>query len=83
MKLALLALLSLVSFPVMAAVPHFNIELILHWVFVLLVIGIIFGLVLFLVRKAPFIPPEFKTVIEYICWALLIVAVIYVLLSLI
>lgn len=83
MKTALLAFLSAISFPVMAAVPKFNIEAIVHAALVLIVIGIIFGGLLFLVRKAPFMPSEIKTTIEYILWVLLVVAGIYFLLTLI
>jgi hypothetical protein len=84
MTLALALLLSTICFPVMAAtVPDFNIKVIIHWALVLIAVGIIFGGLLFLVRKAPFIPAEFKAVIEYILWALLIIAGIYFLLTLI
>jgi len=86
MKLALFSLLGLITLPVMAAtgaVPTFDIKVIVHWALVLIVVGLIFGGLLFLVRRAPFIPPEIKTVIEYILWALLVVAAIYFLLTLI
>lgn len=49
----------------------------------LIVYGIIFGILYFLITKAPFIPDTWKTVIIYILYALAAVAIIYLLLGLV
>ncbi len=49
----------------------------------LIVVGLIFGIAIFLVRKAPMIPPEVKTVIEYVLYFAAAIFAIYLLLSLI
>ncbi len=49
----------------------------------LIVIGLVLGLLLLLVRKAPFIPPEWKTGIEYVIYFIVILFVINLLLGLI
>lgn len=49
----------------------------LAFVVVILVIGLIAGVAIFLIRRAPFIPGEFKQAAE---WIILAVALIYLLL---
>jgi hypothetical protein len=74
MKVALLALLSLISFPVMAATVTAG--TLVGWVVSLIILGIVCGLLIFLVRRAPFIPHEWKTGIEYLIYVVVILIVI-------
>jgi drug/metabolite transporter (DMT)-like permease len=74
MKLVLALLLSTICFPVMAATVSAN--TLVGWVVSLIVLGIICGLLIFLVRKAPFIPPEWKTGIEYLIYLVVVLIVI-------
>jgi hypothetical protein len=64
MKYAL-ALLALVSVPALAAVSM-SMGGLVDLVVYLIIIGVVFGLLWFLVDKAPFIPEPFKTWIKYV-----------------
>lgn len=74
------ALLCLLPTSVLAA-TNFDIRSIVTFGLKLLVIAMIFGALLFLVRKAPFIPADVKTWIEYALYFLLVVAIILYLLT--
>lgn len=63
MKLALFALLSTLSFPVMAA--GFTLGSIVMYILVLIGIAIVFGILYYLVGAAPLIPPLGKQLIQY------------------
>ena len=82
-ELVLFSILSAMAVPALAADPTFNIEHIVHWFVVMIVVAVIFGILLFLVRRAPFIDAMIKQVIEYILWFLLAMAAIAVLLGMI
>lgn len=77
----LMPLLMLLPYEVWAATPNFDIATIVHWAVVLIIVAVIFGILLFLVRRAPFIDPPIKQGIEYVLWFLLALAVIAVLLG--
>jgi len=74
MKLALY-LFGLFPTLALSAAPLFTPEGVVRMVVTLIVVGIVFGLLYYLVEKAPFIPPEFKTGIKYF---LLFVVVLFV-----
>jgi len=74
MKLALTLLLSMICFPAMAATVTAG--TLVGWVVSLIILGIVCGLLIFLVRKAPFIPPEWKSGIEYLIYFIVILIVI-------
>ncbi len=64
MKLALALLLTLVAAPALAVV-NIGMEGLISTVIYLIVIGAVFGILIFLVNKAPFIPAEWKQFIIY------------------
>lgn len=78
-RIALFAGLSLIAGPAFAA---FGVESLINMVIYLLIVGAIAGLLIFLVRRAPFIPGEFKSVIEYVIYFVLVIMLIYFLLGL-
>lgn len=82
MKLAL-ALFSMFPTLALAAQPMFTPEGVVRMVVTLIVIGIVFGLLYYLVDKAPFIPPEFKTGIKYFLLFVVVLFVIGLLLKMI
>lgn len=43
----------------------------------LIVVGLLLGLAIFMIRKAPFIPGEFKQGAEWLCWALAILVILF------
>lgn len=53
-----------------------NITSLVQFVFMLLIVGMIFGLLYWLVQKAPFIPDPFKPVILWILLAIMVAFVI-------
>lgn len=73
MKHLLALTLALVSPLALAATA--NMRGLVDFVIDLVIIGVIFGILLWLVRRAPFIPAEGKTLIEY---ALYFIAAIFV-----
>lgn len=80
-KLFLLSILSLLPLPVMAAMPSVTPRQIVYDILILVGLGLIFGLLVFLIRKAPFIPPDVKQWIEYALYVLVVIAVIFAILS--
>lgn len=86
MKTSLPALLAFFSFSAFAIVNppsmHGTMEVLLQWAIKLVIVAVIFGGLLYLVRKAPMIPAELKVWIEYILWAILIIVCLYFLISL-
>jgi hypothetical protein len=65
MKYALFAILALVTTPVLAVVSM-SMSGLVDLVVYLIIIGVVFGLLWFLVDRAPFIPEPFKTWIKYV-----------------
>lgn len=82
MKYALAIILSLVSLPAFAAV-NMSISGLVEFVVYLLIVGIIFGGLLWLVGKAPFIPDAGKQVITWIIYLVGALMIINLLLGLI
>lgn len=52
------------------------IEGLIAFVIAALVIGLIAGVLILLVRRAPFIPPDFKAIVEWIIIAIAILALL-------
>ncbi len=80
MKYALAAILALAS-PLALASINMSVEGLVEFVIYLLVIGIIFGILLFIVGRAPFIPEPWKQVIVWIIYLVGALLVINVLLG--
>ena len=72
--------LAFVSVPAFAAL-NMSIEGIVEVFLYLLVAALIFGILIFLLRRAPFIPAEWKVWIEYILYFLAALVVINLLLG--
>lgn len=81
-KLALFSLLSLVPLHALAA-ASVTTDGIVNLVVYMIIIGIVFGLLFFLVDRAPFIPPEWKTVIKYVIIFIAVLFLINLLLGLV
>lgn len=79
-QLALFGVLSLIAMPAFAAIGV-SVEGLVEFVVYLLVIGLIFGILLFIVARAPFIPPEWKNIINWIIYLIGALMVINILLS--
>lgn len=79
-RLALFSLLALASAPALAAIGV-SIQGLVELVIYLIVLGLIVGLLLFLVAKAPFIPAEWKTWINYVIYFVCVLLLINFLLS--
>lgn len=82
MKYALALLLSFFSATAFAAGGG-DVGGFVNFVIYLIVAGVIFGILLWLVAKAPFIPAEGKTIINYVLYFVAALFVINLLLSLI
>lgn len=65
MKFVLALLLSFIALPAFAAVVNIGMDSLISTVIYLIVIGFIFGILLFLVNRAPFIPAEWKVFVVY------------------
>ena len=79
---ALFAILLAVSSP-LAFAATISMGGLVETVVFLIIIGFVLGLLIFLVRKAPFIPPEWKSGIEYFIYFIVILLVINLLLGLV
>ncbi len=73
--------LLLVSAPAFAAIT-LSMQSLVEVVVALIIIGLVLGILIFLVRKAPFIPPEWKSGIEYFIYFIAALVVINFLLGL-
>lgn len=80
MKRLLPLLLAIVPLPAFAAI-NMSIEGLVEFVIYLLVIGLIFGILLFIVGRAPFIPAPWKEVITWIIYLVGALMVINILLG--
>ncbi len=72
--------LMLVATPAFAAITM-SMGGLVELVVALIIAGVIFGLLILLVRKAPFIPPEWKSGIEYVIIFVAVLIVINILLG--
>jgi hypothetical protein len=75
--------LSAIPAAALAAMPTLGMRQIVLYILVAIGLAIIFGGLIFLIRKAPFIPADVKQWIEYLLYALVVIAIIFVILGLI
>ena len=80
-QLLLLSVLSMLPMPLLAAMPNLTPRQIVYDILILVGLGLIFGLLVLLIRKAPGIPADVKQWIEYALYVLVVIAVIFVILS--
>lgn len=80
MKTALALTLAFIPSLAFAAID-ISVQGLVSTVIYLLIIGVIIGILLWLVAKAPFIPPEGKSIITYVIYFIAALIVIAVLLS--
>lgn len=68
--------------PLAMAAASVSMQALVDLVVALIVIGLILGILLFLVNRAPFIPPEWKTGIVYVIYFVAAIIIINFLLGL-
>jgi len=84
-KLAALAVMGFVATPVMAfagSMPHFSIREVVWDVVCIIGVGIIFGLLDYLLQAAPLINATFKQIGRYLLIVVAVLIVIYIILGL-